>query len=161
VYEQSKNEKLLNGVLIKLNHHVLWNTEFINLEQHSDHVTVQVKRDNTNEAITINAKYLIACDGAKSKVRFLLKCSFKGGTYEDKFFVADNRIKWEQPPNEVIAVPSKTNFCAIFPMYEGDNFRVLGTIPKNFKKKKDICFEDLETIIKSTTQIPMEFEKVN
>ena len=161
VFEQSKNEELLNEVLTKQDYQVWWNTEFISLDQQSNSVTVQLKRNDTNEGITINAKYLIACDGAKSKVRHLLKCNFKGGTYENKFFVADIRIKWGQPPNQVIAAPSKINFCAFFPMYGDDNYRVLGTMPKNFKNKEDILFKDLETVIKSIIQIPLEFEKVN
>ncbi|MCQ6958362.1 FAD-dependent monooxygenase [Mucilaginibacter aquariorum] len=161
VFEQSRNEELLNGVLIEQDHPVWWNTEFISLHQQSDHVTVQLKRNGTNEAITINAKYLIACDGAKSKVRHLLNCKFEGGTYESRFFVADTRIKWTQPPNQVIAAPSKINFCAFFPMYGDDNYRVLGTIPKCFKNKEDFSFKDLETLIKTTTQIPLSFENVN
>ncbi len=161
VFEQSKNEELLNEVLTKQGYQVWWNTEFISLDQQSNSVTVQLKKNDTNEDITINAKYLIACDGAKSKVRHLLKCNFKGGTYGNKFFVADTRIKWEQPPNQVIAAPSKINFCAFFPMYGDDNYRVLGTMPQNFKNKEDILFKDLETVIKSTIQIPLEFEKVN
>ena len=78
VFEQSKNEELLNEVLTKQDYQVWWNTEFISLDQQSNSVTVQLKRNDTNEGITINAKYLIACDGAKSKVRHLLKCNLKG-----------------------------------------------------------------------------------
>lgn len=152
---------LLNDLLIKRKHHVLWNTEFISSEQQNQQVIVQVKTNNTNEAITINAKYLMAFDGAKSKVRHLLKCSFEGATYEDNFFVADTHIKWMQSPDKVTAAPSNTNFCIIFPMYGGNNYFVLGTIPEKLEKKKDVTFKDLETIVKSTTLIPMEFEKVN
>ena len=43
-------------------------------------------------AETIEAKYLVACDGAKSIVRHSLGLNFAGSTFERMFYVADVQL---------------------------------------------------------------------
>ncbi|MGN6396712.1 MAG: FAD-dependent monooxygenase [Mucilaginibacter sp.] len=160
-FEQSRNEELLYAELRKWKIDVSWNTEFLHLEQSAKGVTAEV-RDLLSERVwTINARYLIGCDGASSSVRQMLKCRFDGRTYENKFFVADTKIKWAQPGNQVIAAPSKWNFCAFFPMYERGSYRILGSLPRKYAAEAAVAFNDIEAVIRSTVQIPMEFKNVN
>ncbi len=46
----------------------------------------------------VNAKYLVACDGAHSVVRKDLGVPFSGDLYEDKLLVADVFIDWAKDP---------------------------------------------------------------
>src|SRR5688572_3783112 len=92
-FEQSKNEEILSRNLSEHGKNVMWNTEFVSLEKYDQ--SIQVIAKNNQENISINAKYLIACDGASSPVRHQLKMKFEGGTYENKFFVADTLLKWD------------------------------------------------------------------
>ena len=95
-FEQSRNEELLYAELRKWKIDVSWNTEFLHLEQSAKGVTAEV-RDLLSERVwTINARYLIGCDGASSSVRQMLKCRFDGRTYENKFFVADIISQYER-----------------------------------------------------------------
>lgn len=159
-FEQSANERLMYETLQQQNKQVLWCTEFISLQQEKDHVMVRLKKIN-GEEILVRGKYLVACDGAGSAVRQFLKCRFEGGTYENKFFVADTKLSWDQPFNKLIAAPSRKNFSAFFPMHGDQHYRVLGTLPKAYRHQENISFNQLEEVIRSTIGIPLRFEEVN
>jgi len=160
-FEQSRNESLLYEQLKKMDRDVLWRTELVDLEQSAEGVTVKLDDLVTKKHLEVRAKYLIGCDGASSTVRQQLKCKFEGRTYENKFFVADTRIDWAQPAHQIVASPSRTNFCAFFPMYDKGSYRVLGTLPGSFYNKEDIAFQDIESVIRSTINIPLQFKTVN
>jgi len=158
-FEQSKNEELLNENLERMGREVLWDHEFISLEDYKEKIEVIVR--NQNEEISIQAKYLIACDGASSPVRTQLNFSFKGGTYKHKFFVADTVIGWEQEYNKLIIAPGHENFCAFLPMHGEKNYRVIGTMPKEYFGQEAVTFHDIEDVVKATLGIPLQFESVN
>ncbi len=158
-YEQSKNEGLLYQNLKKIGHEVLWNTEFISLEQTPGAVAATVK--NQSETFNITGTYLIACDGARSQVRHQLNFKFSGGTYENKFFVADVVMNWPLEYDRLVISPGDHSFCAFFPLKGEHCYRVVGTLPKGYTDREDIAFEDLDNTIKRTFKLPLEFEKVN
>lgn len=160
-FEQSRNESLLYEQLKKMDLDVLWHTELVDLEQSVNGVTVKLQDLGTKKDLEVRAKYLIGCDGASSTVRRQLKCKFEGRTYGHKFFVADTMIDWAQPAHQVVASPSRTNFCAFFPMYDKESYRVLGTLPRDFYNKEAIVFQDIESVIRSTINIPLQFKAVN
>ena len=160
-FEQSKNETLLYETLQKYNRQVEWNTAFLGLEQNNESVIVTLKNPQISDKITVTAKYLIACDGASSPVRHALNCNFPGGTYENKFYVADTQLNWDFSYNRLLLSPEKKSFCAFFPM-PGDNaYRVIGTLPKEFYAKEHITFSDVQDVIKDNVKFPLEFRKVN
>ncbi|MBT8154674.1 FAD-dependent oxidoreductase [Epibacterium ulvae] len=75
--------------------------------QHDDYVTVEV--DTPDGPYTLEADYLIACDGARSATRDMLGLSFDGRVFEDNFLIADVKMKadfpterwfWFEPPFE-------------------------------------------------------------
>ncbi|MFL5754200.1 MAG: FAD-dependent oxidoreductase, partial [Bacteroidia bacterium] len=118
-FEQSRNEELLYSNLREHNREVLWKTEFLSLKEHEGHVLTNLKSESAD--IEIKAQYLIACDGAKSPVRHQLNFNFEGGTYENRFFVADTVLSWGLESDKLILFPSKTNFCGFFPL-KGENY---------------------------------------
>lgn len=158
-FEQSKNEALLYQNLLDHGHDVLWNREFSTLTQKDDSVISIVFHND--EALKIRSKYVIGCDGAKSPVRHQLKFSFEGGTYENKFFVADTVLNWDLDYDKLVIAPTNNNFCGFFPLKGDKAYRVLGTFPKEFYDKKHISFEEMEEVIKKTLGVPLIFEKVN
>lgn len=157
--EQSKNEALLYQNLLDKSHEVLWNMEFSTLTQKEDSVISIVFHND--DAKKIKSKYVVACDGAKSPVRHQLNFSFEGGTYENKFFVADTVVNWNLEYDKLIISPTNNNFCGFFPLKGEKCYRVLGTFPKEFYEKKHISFEEIEDVIKKTLGVPLTFEKVN
>ena len=162
-FEQSKNEKLLVKTLAVYNKEVCWNTELENIVQQQDMIEVDLKHlSKPGEPIEkVSAKYIIGCDGAKSVVRHLLNFSFKGGTYEQQFYVADTKLKWQEGFNKLILCPSRKNFCGFFPMAGSNSHRIIGTVPKSLNDRTGLNFNDLEKAIKETVGFPMEIEAMN
>ena len=158
-YEQSKNEELLTRNLIEHGQKVLWGTGFVELKEY--HKNIQVLARNHQGDIFIEAKYLIACDGASSPVRHQLKMKFEGGTYENKFFVADTILRWKLGYDGLVISPADRNFVGFFPMKGKSNYRVLGTLPDDYSEKTDITFHDIEKVVVETLGIDIAFEKVN
>jgi 2-polyprenyl-6-methoxyphenol hydroxylase-like FAD-dependent oxidoreductase len=158
-YEQSQNETLLYNNLKKNGKDVLWETEFVSLEEHENHIVVLAKKNT--ETVEIKAEYMIGCDGAKSPIRHQLNFNFHGGTYENKFYVADVIMNWTLPHDNLVIAPSDTNFVGFFPLKGDRYFRVLGTFPRKYYNKEDIGFEDIEKEVVKTIGLPVDFEKVN
>ena len=158
-YEQSKNETLLYNHIQTSGHDVLWNTSFTKYNEYEDRVIVEAQQDEN--ILTIEGKYLIACDGARSPVRHQLGFNFSGGTYENKFIVADTTLDWDQEYNKLILCPGRKNFVAFLPLYGDKNYRIIGTLPKACHDKDDISFQDIEKTIKETATFDVSFEKVN
>jgi 2-polyprenyl-6-methoxyphenol hydroxylase-like FAD-dependent oxidoreductase len=162
-FEQSKNESLLVRNLAAYNKEVCWNTELEDIIQQPDHIEVALKNlSAAGQSIEkASATYIIGCDGASSRVRHQLNFSFKGGTYEQQFYVADTKLQWQEGFNKLILCPSRKNFCGFFPMAGSNTHRIIGTVPKALNDKTDLGFADLEKIIKGTIGFPMEIEAMN
>ena len=112
-FEQSKNEELLVKKLESYNQQVCWNTQLENITELPGKIALEIKKTAApgQRVEKVFATYVIGCDGAKSIVRHLLNFSFKGGTYEKQFYVADTRLKWEAGFNKLVLCPGRKNFC--------------------------------------------------
>lgn len=158
-FEQSKNETLLSENLVNHGHTVHWNHEFIKLTEHEEQINALIRHNG--KEIEITAQYVIGCEGAKSPIRHQLNFSFKGGTYEQKFFVADAVLNWELGDDQLIVSPGSENFCAFLPLTGDRCHRIIGTLPKSFSDQEDVEFKDIEGVVAKTIGIPLKFETVN
>ncbi|WP_258104524.1 FAD-dependent monooxygenase [Marinoscillum sp. MHG1-6] len=158
-FEQSKNEELLVKQLTEAGKVIHWKHEFISLKQMEDGVESIARHEN--EKVCILSRYLIACDGASSPVRTQLNFSFRGGTYRNKFFVADVHLDWKEVYDKLIIAPGDENFCAFLPMYGERNYRIIGTLPKSYFDREDITFRDIDEAVVNTLGIGVTFESVN
>ena len=143
-FEQNKNEKLLYENLQENKANVLWNTSFVSLEENREGVTVLLKNELTAENISITAKYIVGCDGAKSSIRHQRDFTFEGGTYQTKFFVADVIATWKLGYEKIIMAPSKGLFVAFFPLQGEKRLRIVGTLPAEYFEQEEIDFDVLE-----------------
>lgn len=159
-FEQNKNETLLYENLKENKKNVLWNTSFISLNETDNGVIVTAKNNITSETITVNASYVVGCDGARSIIRHQRDFTFEGGTYDTKFYVADVIITWKLSYDKIIMAPSKGIFVAFFPLQEDKRMRVVGTLPAEFAEKDEIDFEILEAIIRKTSKLDLNFDEV-
>src|SRR5262249_1707217 len=75
--EQSKNEQLLYEYLQSHQKHVLWKTELEGFSQDAGGVTAHLKLPDGSSQ-SLEAKYLIGCDGPSSLVRHTLGLTFEG-----------------------------------------------------------------------------------
>ena len=65
------------------------------MEQRDDHVVLQI--DTPDGPYTLEAEYLVACDGASSPTRGMMGLAFEGRTFEDNFLIADIRMEADYP----------------------------------------------------------------
>jgi len=82
-----------------------WKSEVAAVEQHDDHVTLAV--DTPDGRYALQARYVIAADGARSAMRHALGLESHGRSFKDRFLIADVKMKapfpaerwfWFDPP---------------------------------------------------------------
>ncbi|MBO9512759.1 MAG: FAD-dependent oxidoreductase [Variovorax sp.] len=72
-----------------------WLHEVVRVEAHGDGVTLGVRTPEGDYAI--DADWVIACDGARSPVRQALGLESKGQVFQDRFLIADVKMKADSP----------------------------------------------------------------
>ena len=158
--EQSKNERLLYEYLRSHRKEVLWKTELDNFSQTEANVTARVKlADGAPQ--TIEAKYLAACDGAKSPVRHALGLEFKGSTFERMFYVADAQVDWNLGHDALNICLSKETFVVFFPLKGEKRYRIVGVFPEEFAKDEgDVLYEEIEARVKGEVELELDIHDV-
>lgn len=159
MFEQSKNEELLYEYLRAHGKEVQWQTELEAFTQDNAGVRATM-RTAGGEFQTLEAKYLVGCDGAKSKVRHELGLTFAGSTFERLFYVADARIDWELPHDAVQVSLAREVFAAFFPMQGEHRYRIVGPFPEGAHEDDEVLFEEIEAQIKSEAQLQLEISDV-
>jgi 2-polyprenyl-6-methoxyphenol hydroxylase-like FAD-dependent oxidoreductase len=158
--EQSKNERLLYEYLQSRGRDVLWNAELESFSQTDAGVAAVVKtKDGT--AQTIEAKYLVGCDGAKSLVRHALGLAFAGSTFERTFYVADAEVDWKFSHDALTVSLSKETFVVFFPLKGESRYRIVGVFPEEFAKDEgEVLYEEIEARIKAESEIELDIHDV-
>ncbi|HZT58197.1 MAG TPA: FAD-dependent monooxygenase [Pyrinomonadaceae bacterium] len=158
--EQSKNERLLYDYLQSHGGDVLWKTELESLSQTDANVAAEVRlADGTTQ--TVEAKYLAACDGAKSPVRHALGLEFGGSTFERMFYVADAQVDWALGHDALNICLSKETFVVFFPLKGERRYRIVGVFPEEFSKDEgDVLYEEIEARVKGEVKIPLDIHDV-
>jgi len=161
VLEQSENERLLYEYVKNHGKDVLWQTELETFTQTENSVSVQV-RHRSGEVQTIEAKYLVGCDGPKSIVRHTLGLTFEGSTFERLFYVADVRIDWERGHDALHVCLTHNSVVAFFPMRGDKRHRIVGAFPEGMSREPDeIEYEEIEARIREEAEIELDISHVN
>jgi 2-polyprenyl-6-methoxyphenol hydroxylase-like FAD-dependent oxidoreductase len=163
IVDQGLHEKLLYDYIRSNGNDVTWQSELVSFDQTQDAgVTATIKTANGGTE-TIDAKYLVACDGAKSLVRHGLGLEFTGSTFERMFYVADVRLDWEFGHDALQVFLMRNSLLAFFPMKGDRRYRIVGTFPEEFSKDEgDVLYEEIEQRIKLDTELKgLEISNVN
>jgi len=83
------------------------------------------KADGATE--TLEADWLVGCDGAHSSVRHGLGFAFEGSTQESQWALADGHISGLEPNDRLHIVWHRDGILAFFPIV-GDRWRVVGDL---------------------------------
>ena len=73
-----------------------WNNRVTGFSQTNDSAELQVETPTGTQKIS--ARYILACDGARSTMRKLLLLDFPGRSFDDRFLIADIRAALDLPP---------------------------------------------------------------
>ena len=158
--EQSKNERLLYEYLQAHGKEVLWRTELEGFSQNDSGVTARLKAAD-GASYTIEAQYLVGCDGPKSPVRHTLGLSFEGSTFERMFYVADAQVDWHMSHDALHICLSKDTFVLFFPLKGEKRYRLVGVFPEEFAKEEgDILYEEIEARIKEEAKLDLDIHDV-
>lgn len=138
-YPQDVHERLLVGKLEALGVAVERSAKLTDFTQDEGGVRAKVAKGDAAE--TIEASYLVGCDGARSRVRAALRLGFLGGTYEQLFYVAD--VKIDRGFDRDIYVNLGANSLVIMmPVRVSGMQRLIGLVPGSLDERKAVSFED-------------------
>lgn len=148
-YPQDEHEQLLAAELTALGVQIEWNTELVRFEGQQDAVMATLLTEQGEQAF--KCAYLCGCDGASSTVRHHLGFSFEGGTYTQRFFVADTEVANTDLPPYLIAHLDNGSFCLAFPLRHAGMIRFIGLIPPTQAEQKNLSFADLQAYVEGLT----------
>ena len=161
IVEQGKHEKLLYDHIKSHGKDVRWQTELENFSQNEACVRANVKTAG-GETETIEAKFLVGCDGAKSFVRRALGLTFEGSTFERLFYVADVEIDWQFGHDALQLCLAQNTITAFFPMPGERHYRIVGTFPEGHQKDEgEILYEEIERQIVENTKLKLDISRVH
>ncbi len=122
---QDRVERYLLGHLEAFGGSVVRPCELVRFEATESHVEAQLQREG--ETRTIEARWLIGCDGMHSRVREQSRVAFIGGAYEQDFVLADVHMDWPLSREEVTLFYSPDGLVVVAPLPD-DRFRIVATV---------------------------------
>jgi 2-polyprenyl-6-methoxyphenol hydroxylase-like FAD-dependent oxidoreductase len=126
IFPQDRHERLLEARLAAAGVVVERDTELLGLTEEGDSVTARLRRADGTET-TYTAAYLVGCDGAGSVVREAIGVGFDGGTYSQRFYVADIEGTGPVFDGGIHVDLNEADFLAVFGM-GGRRARLVGIV---------------------------------
>ncbi len=147
---QDTTEHILSNFLELNNVKIERGLTVLEIDERGDFI--YAKTDNE----VIKASYLIGCDGAHSIVRKSLHCSFKGKLFTDVFSLADVKVKWRYPHDELQAFLGKNSLAAAIPLPGDGRYRLIFQLKRLRNKCKKSTLTEIEhgLIESNELQIP-------
>ena len=119
---QSETELILSDRLRRLGGSVRRPAELVGLRPDDDGVTATLR-----DGETIRARYLVGADGMHSTVRELSGIGFTGKAYAESFVLADVRMDWPLPDDEVTLHFSPAGLVVVAAL-PGGRHRIVATL---------------------------------
>lgn len=123
---QGETERLLEELLNRLGVQVERSVELTRFTTSDSQVTATLRHADGREE-TVEAPWLIGCDGAHSAVRHQLNLEFKGSTHQSDFMLADLHLSGVPAPDEISAFWHADGVLIIFPIAPG-RYRVVADL---------------------------------
>jgi 2-polyprenyl-6-methoxyphenol hydroxylase-like FAD-dependent oxidoreductase len=124
--QQSETERLLEEQLEKFGVRVERQVELQGFEQSADAVTCKLQHADGRQE-TVEADWLVGCDGAHSTVRHTLGKSFEGSTLLNDWILADLHITGIEGPPAISIHWHADGVLALFPL-EDTRYRVIADV---------------------------------
>ena len=111
---QNRTEAILLARLQALGGDVVRPREVTGLTVTGGGVRVHITGEGSTQEVA--ARWVIGCDGMHSRVREAARIAFRGGEYELNFALADVRMDWPLPREEVTLFYSPEGFMVVAPL---------------------------------------------
>lgn len=155
---QDEHEKLLVERLAAVGAKVEWNTELTAFHDGGERVRATLRKGGADESCEVD--FLCGCDGVHSAVRQGLGLGFPGGTYEQRFYVADVEATGQAVSDEDVNLCIGPHaFCIVFPIRSSGQHRLIGLVPDALGGRQDLTFEDVRANLEAL--IDVHVQRVN
>jgi len=121
---QGVTERRMLERLEALGGRIDWRTGLTGLTAQDHGVVAKLERED-GSVCERRADWLIGCDGPRSVVRSSLGLSFTGSTYEERFLLADLRLKTELEPDRAGILIGPEGLSAAIPLPEAGFWRLI------------------------------------
>lgn len=143
IYPQDRHERMLCARLQDAGVQVERRCTLEGFREDGDAVVAQLRNAAGNEE-QCEARYIVGCDGARSKVREIIGAGFPGGTYRQVFYVAD--IEGESPAlnGELNIDLDESDILAVFATAPRGAGRLVGTVrDERAEHAENLTFADV------------------
>lgn len=123
---QSTTEAILSARLQEIGGALIRQCTVTAIDQRRDAVMVTVRQDDDVQHV-IQAQFLVGADGMHSTVREQCGIAFEGSAYEQSFVLADVRMSWDLPRDEVMGYFSPDGLVIVAPLPQ-DRYRIVATM---------------------------------
>ncbi|QDP72022.1 hypothetical protein FOG18_05270 [Legionella israelensis] len=107
----------------------------------SNGIRVDITDLKQNKTLQVEAKYLIACEGAHSVIRKQLGIEFSGDQLKETFMLADVKVNWDLPHNcsykFFYEFDGERRYLIFIPYRDKNRFRVSTVIPEDSVEMKN------------------------
>ncbi|MEV4453407.1 FAD-dependent monooxygenase, partial [Streptomyces mirabilis] len=124
---QAETESILAGHLAAQDVVVERGTELVRLERSGSSVTCRLRRGDGSEE-TVDARFVVGCDGAHSTVRSQAGIGFEGYAYPQTFLLADLEVDGLEP-GAVHTYMTGSGMLFFFPLGSPATWRMLAMRP--------------------------------
>lgn len=122
---QDETERLLRGALRYRGEEIHWGHEVTGVRQDAAGVDLSVRSPQGDKHV--RARFVVGCDGAHSSVREAVGIPFEGEAYPQSFVLADVRMSWHLPDDEVQLFFSPAGLVVVAPL-PGGLHRIVATV---------------------------------
>jgi 3-(3-hydroxy-phenyl)propionate hydroxylase len=153
---QSETERILEQELNSFSARVERSTELIETKDLGDSVLSRLRHaDGSIEEVS--SDLVLGCDGAHSVVRHQLNIPFEGSPYAGNFILADVKVRWDKPHDEINIFVGSNGVAAAFPLPEENRYRFIVT-PKTEPPAgtMDISPEEFKQDLSMICPVPLE-----
>ncbi|EPE61401.1 FAD binding domain protein [Exiguobacterium sp. S17] len=149
---QNETEAILEQALNDHGHYVQRGESLVSLTRYPSRALAHLESDSNR---TIEAKYIVAADGANSSIRRMLALPFSGKSFKESWVLADMKAKWNISREEVHIFFSDRGVLEVFPLTD-DTIRITGNLAtdESFSEAK------LHELIEQRSHMPVEIDEV-
>ncbi len=122
------------------------NSELLNLHETKQGINANIK-DNSGFR-TIQSRFVIGCDGAKSTVRKAVNINFAGNELPMKYILAEGKLKRDLPRSEASMYIGTKGVLSAIPLPNGQ-FRIAGPGNLEHKELSTLTKDKFENYLKS------------
>lgn len=144
--EQWHTEEILEGLLRRLGVAVERQTEFVAMEDLLDGVRATLRHSDGSDE-TLETPWLVACDGAHSRVRHLNHQRFPGEVDPRQYILADVVVETPHAPDEIHTFLTDRGALFFFPLPKGRTLVVADMLDFHDGKAETPSLEEIRALV--------------